>query len=295
MQEAPLLYSKASSKINLYLKITARRPDRYHELESLFLPLQNPADDIAIDLEALPGAVTVGCSDVLLPGGLENIAGKAADLWAKKSAVMPHWDINIVKNIPVAAGMGGGSSNAATVLKLLNEHYGNPLDAPALAAAALELGADVPFFLTPQPAVMRGIGEIAEELDFELPQLPIVLIAPGFPVSAAEGYSLMTPEKISPMSDDLRTRIMQCLRQSKLEELSSLLFNDLQDGVFRKYPLLDILKNSALASGALGCWMTGSGPTLFALYANKEAARNACSSLQKSYPEFRIIDTLQEN
>ena len=162
-----LLCTSAPGKINLYLKVTGRRENGYHELESLFLPLTSPADDIAIDCDMLPGAITVGTSDMMIPGGLKNIAGKAADLWAKKTGTVPHWDINIAKNIPVAAGMGGGSSDAAAVLKLLNDHAGKPLNDTELRSAALELGADVPFFLDPRPAIMTGIGEKAEFPDID--------------------------------------------------------------------------------------------------------------------------------
>lgn len=290
MDASELLCSRSCSKINLYLKVTSRRTDGYHELESLFLPLENPADDVAIDLDALPGAVTVACSDVLLPGGLENIAGKAADLWARRSAVMPRWDINIVKNIPIAAGMGGGSGNAATVLKLLNDHYDHPLNDRQLAETALELGADVPFFLDPAPAIMSGIGETGHRLDFALPELPLLLIAPEFPVSAAEAYKLLPPAKISPMPEIQRTQILESLQQADWERLSGLLFNDLEEGIFDKYPLLKILRGKVLYSGALGCWMTGSGPTLFALYSNKQKQHEAVRNLSELLPACRIID-----
>lgn len=287
-QTDTLLYCPAFSKINLYLKITGRRSDGYHTLESFFLPLEDPADDVAIDLEAAPGTITVGCSDILLPGGMGNIAGRAADLWAKKAAVMPHWDININKNIPVAAGMGGGSSDAAAVLKLLNDHFGTPLDTQSLRAAALELGADVPYFLDPEPAVMRGVGEIAEALDFVLPELFILLAAPQFPVSAAEGYRLMMPEKISPMDEVLRDNISSALRTGDHEKLAKYIFNDLEAGVFEKYPLLTLLQKSVLDTGALCCRMTGSGPTLFALYADQKSLLEAAEELTAVYPEYLI-------
>ncbi|MBO5722893.1 MAG: hypothetical protein J6S19_07235, partial [Lentisphaeria bacterium] len=245
-----LLYAPAPAKINLFLKDTARRSDGYHELESLFLPLAVPADDIAIDLEALPGAVTVGTSDIMLPGGTNNIAGKAAESWAKKSAVMPHWDINIVKNIPVAAGLGGGSSDAAAVLKLLNDHAGKALDDEALHSAALELGADVPFFLDPVPSVMTGIGEKSAPLDFALPGLHILLLAPGFPVSAAEGYRLLESDSSAPMSETLREKIIDSLRHGDVETFAGLLFNDLQKGVCNKYPILELLLSEMKSTGA---------------------------------------------
>ena len=288
-----LLYAAAPGKINLYLKVTGRRENGYHELESLFLPLSCPADDVAVDCDMLPGAITVGTSDIMIPGGLQNIAGKAAELWAKKSGTVPHWDINIVKNIPVAAGMGGGSSDAASVLKLLNDHAGKPLSDAELRSAALELGADVPFFLDARPAIMTGVGEIAEPLDFAVPELNMVLIAPGFPVSAKEGYSLMNSSCIAPMDETLRCDILAGLRGNDVEKLAELLFNDLQAGVFHKYPLLKLLAAEAKECGALNTIMTGSGPTLFALFESDQAADQAVEAMQSNHPDFKIIRACQ--
>lgn len=284
-----LISGDTPSKINLYLKITGKRSNGYHELESLFLPLAEPCDSIAIDPEALPGAITVGCSDIMIPGGNKNIAGKAAELWAKKAAAVMHWDINILKNIPVAAGMGGGSSDAAKVLTLLNSHYNNKLTDDELQEAALSLGADVPFFLDPVPAIMTGIGETASPLDFKIPELNILLISPGFPVSAAEGYKLMPPEKISVMNEDHRKELLNSLRSGDIEKFSSLIFNDLQDGVFNKYPILEVVSSAVKNSGALTVLMTGSGPTLFGIYPDKQTREKAAEELSAIYSEFRII------
>ncbi len=289
IMEDSLLYARAPGKLNLYLKITGRRADGYHTLESLFLPLADPGDDIAIDLDAAANAITVGCSDFTVPGGMNNLAGRAAQRWALKAAVAPGWDINIAKHIPVAAGMGGGSSDAATVMRMLNDHYGQPLAAGALAEAALALGADVPFFLAPQPAVMTGIGEIAAPLDFDIPELPLLLLAPEFPVSAAEAYRRLAPETIGVMDDARRATIFTALRAGDWPELGRALFNDLQAGVFAKYPLLALLAEEMRRRGALSVNMTGSGPTLFALFASAAAAREARTDLAARYPEFRVM------
>ena len=201
-----LLYAAAPGKINLYLKVTGRRENGYHELESLFLPLACPADDVAVDCDMLPGAITVGTSDIMIPGGLQNIAGKAAELWAKKSGTVPHWDINIAKNIPVAAGMGGGSSDAAAVLKLLNDHAGKPLNDIELRNAALELGADVPFFLDARPAIMTGIGEIAEPLEFALS-----IRIPGFAAAARVNGQAALPGTIHTIRQQWQGKTQICL------------------------------------------------------------------------------------
>lgn len=293
MPQTDFFYGTAPSKINLFLKITGKRANGYHELESLFLPLKNPADDISIDTDGMFGAITVGSSDITLPGGTSNIAGKAAELWSRKCEILPHWDINIVKNIPVAAGMGGGSSDAATVLQLLNSNSIKPMDEKSLAETALQLGADVPFFLNARPAVMTGIGEIASELDFALPELNILLLAPLFPVSAAEGYHLLDKSQIGAMDDAVRQEIFSALRSGDLEKLAAHIFNDLQSGVFRKYPLLEILADSMERTGALKVLMTGSGPTLFAIYPDKQSRSAAAEELAGKFPEFKVIEAEQ--
>ena len=284
-----LLSAQACGKINLFLKITGKRPDNYHTLESLFVPLPAVADDIAIDLAAAPGTITVGSSDIMLPGGMGNIAGKAAELWSRRACVMPHWDINIVKNIPVAAGMGGGSSDAATVLTMLNTHHGNPLTDKELAELALELGADVPFFLKPRPAIMSGIGEIAEEVDIVLPEMNLLLLAPQFPVSAAEGYRLLAPEQISPLDENLKRDLLNALRSADLEKIAALIFNDLQAGVFNKYPILELLAKRMSDLGAMRVLMTGSGPTLFGIFADRPSRDLAQAELTELLPDCRII------
>ena len=283
-----LLYAPTPAKINLFLKVTGRRPDGYHELESIFLPLHDLQDDIAIDLEGFPGTLTVGSSDVLLPNGLSNIAGKAADIWSKRAAVMPHWDINIVKNIPVAAGLGGGSSDAGKVLTLLNNYYNKTLSEAALAELALELGADVPFFLKPVPAMVSGIGEKIEPLDFKIGEFHLLLLAPSFPVSAAEGYRLLNKKLISPMDENTEFAILQSLQTGDAEKLGSLIFNDLQAGVFDKYPLLGILREDVMHRGAINCIMSGSGPTLFAIYSDAAKRDCALEELKNIHPECAV-------
>ena len=165
--------ANAVSKLNLYLKVTARRPDRYHDLETLFLPLTSPADRIVIDFDAAPG-IRVSSSLAGLPENLENLAGRAALAYADASGVRPTWAIHIEKRIPVTAGMGGGSSDAGTVLSLLAAHYGRvaPDD---LAALALTLGADVPFFLRPRAATATGVGDQITPIDGIL-TMPLLLV-----------------------------------------------------------------------------------------------------------------------
>ncbi|MFA7231232.1 MAG: 4-(cytidine 5'-diphospho)-2-C-methyl-D-erythritol kinase, partial [Victivallaceae bacterium] len=131
------------SKINLLLKVTGRRADGYHELNTLFVPLKTPSDTITLEF-SLDNGVSVDCSDESVPSGKDNICAQAANAYAEKTGISPGWKIHIDKHIPVAAGMGGGSSDAAAVLNLLNNHY-RKLSPSELAKLAVAIGADVPF------------------------------------------------------------------------------------------------------------------------------------------------------
>ena len=276
------------SKINLRLKVTARREDGYHELASCFLPLSDPADVLTLTVDENHSGITLDATGFAVEPEA-NLVCKAAGIYAEKSGISPCWHFKLKKNIPVAAGMGGGSSDAATVLKLLNDSNNKPLSDKELSTAALELGADVPYFLDARPAIMTGIGEICTPLEFAVPQLHILLLSPQFPVSAAEGYRLMPSNKISAMSETLRNDILAALQNNDPEKLGKLIFNDLQEGVFNKYPILEMLSQEISSTGALSVLMTGSGPTLFALYSNRETLKQAQNALQSQHPEFKVF------
>ena len=117
----------------------------------------------------------------------------------------------------------------------------------------------------------------------------LLLLAPQFPVSAAEGYRLMLPETVSPLAPGLKTDLLNALRTADLEKISALIFNDLQPGVFNKYPILEILAQRMTQAGAMRVLMTGSGPTLFGIFADSKSRAQAQSELQAAYPEYRII------
>ena len=267
---------KAPAKINLLLRITGRREDGFHELVTLFHPLPAVADEISVDLAAAPG-ITLSCAHPDVPENASNLGTKAAAGFAEKMGLAPTWHFELKKNIPVAAGMGGGSSDAGTILKFLAEQFpGCPGD--ELLRLAASLGADIPFFLSPADAAGRGIGEKLQYFA-PLPMPPILAVFPNFPVSAAWAYKhlqSMTPpqqaeEELSALTDALRHR--EFLRAAEL------CANDLEAPLFEKFPLLRQLRRALLEQGALSVHISGSGPTLFALFADPAARKNAAISL----------------
>ena len=277
-----VLSGDSFSKLNLYLKVVARRPDRYHEIETLFLPLPEPADRISIDLEGAPGIRVVSTLPEL-PENLENLAGRAALAYADLAGVEPRWSIRIEKRIPVAAGMGGGSSDARTVLVLLNRHF-RKLPEEKLAALALTLGADVPFFLRPRPAIATGVGEAFRVLDGEWAPPPLLVINPRFPVSAKWAYTHLDPARIGREDSGRLERLLAGLRTGDAAMVAENLHNDLAPALYRKFPLLGEWRQFMLRNGALHVEITGSGPTLYAVCATVGERRRLGEALRRRFP-----------
>jgi len=180
----------------------------------------------------------------------------------------------------VAAGMGGGSSDAATVLAMLNDEY-KVLTEKQLAELALSIGADVPFFLNPGPAKAGGVGEKTELLDFSVSEIPLLIISPGFPVSAAWAYkNRIDSERPEPGRLE---KIIESLKTSDWKTLGILLYNDLAPALYQKFPLLRMLKEKALETGAYGAEISGSGPVLYAVYENRETLISSEKSIRKKF------------
>ncbi|MBS1371820.1 MAG: 4-(cytidine 5'-diphospho)-2-C-methyl-D-erythritol kinase [Lentisphaeria bacterium] len=281
------LSALSKSKINLYLKVLNRRPDRYHELETLFLPLDTPADRIVLDFDEKPGIrVTSTTQDV--PENLENLAGRAALAYSDMAGVAPRWTIRIEKEIPIAAGMGGGSSNAAAVLRLLNKHYGR-LSGEELAALALALGADVPFFLHGLPAVATGIGEVFRYPEGRLIAPPLLVVNPHFPVSAKWAYTHLDPERIGPDGSGRLARLIDALRRNDPKGVAANLHNDLAFALYEKFPLLALLRDFMRENGALNAEITGSGPSLFAICANADERDELAGALSGAFRSITVF------
>lgn len=249
----------AKSKINLYLRICGRRPDGYHELETLFFPLDDPADELEIEfIDDDRGEIRVS-SDASLPEDLDNLCGKAASLTCKALEIRPSVRVFIRKRIPVTGGMGGGSSDAAAVINAIQKRYGALPDGGH--AVALACGADVPFFLASVPATGRGVGEKLTPVE-GLRVLRIRVVPMNFPVTAAWAYKHRRENGDARSLDSL----LSSLRSGDFRTASQFLRNDLADALWEKFPVLQLEREKLLNDGALAVQITGSGPTLFALY-----------------------------
>ncbi|MFW6324103.1 MAG: 4-(cytidine 5'-diphospho)-2-C-methyl-D-erythritol kinase [Desulfovibrionales bacterium] len=271
----------AGCKINIYLNVLFRRADGYHELESLFLPLKSPAD--ILHVRPAPGrGFTLSCSDPAL-SGTENILYTAYDLFSRETGFQPELTLHLEKKIPAGAGLGGGSSDAAVLLGYLNSLLEEPLPLESLARLALQIGADVPFFLYNQPALVQGIGESVKQVSIQMEELDLLLVCPEVSVSTKEAYERWQAHPSS----------LPSLTSSRAADNGSfcisdvVLFNSLEPAVFALYPLLRELKIDLLEQGAAGCVMSGSGSSLCAFFRGRDGVESAGSWLdERAIPYF---------
>ena len=271
-------------KINLFLRVLGRRADGYHWLETLFLPLREPSDTVTADFAAPPG-IALETSGPELGDAKENLAYRAAEASAARAGVAPAWRIRLEKRVPVAAGLGGGSADAAAVLKLLEARY-RRLGDGELRIVASRLGADVPFFLDPVPSVGRGVGGELTRLDFALPPLAFVLVDPGFPVSAKWAYRQLAG---IPAGGGTLDELLRALRAGDPGAVARAVRNDLAPALWKKFPLLECLRVELTAAGALAVEVSGSGPTLFSLFPGREAAEKAGREMKAKFPSCGVF------
>ncbi len=251
----------APAKINLFLKILARRPDGYHELQTWMQKL-SLFDRITLTLRDGSG-IRLRCPGAGLPADETNLAWKAAAVFF--SAVRPGAqrgvDITLEKNIPVAAGLGGGSSDAGTVLRGLNTLFGNAFPEEVLLDMGRKLGADVPFFITEHQAVLAtGIGDRMEPVR-ALDQCAFVLVNPGFAVSTRWAYENFA------LTKDAKNSTLPGLQKLNVDTfLFTEMTNDLERVTIGRYPEIAEIKKKLRAAGAVTALMSGSGPTVFGVF-----------------------------
>jgi len=255
---------KAPAKINIRLKVVGKRPDGYHELVSIMTPVE--IFDVLDLTVSSGGPIAIACEGRDIPADESNLAYRAARDFMSMTGIDDGVSISLTKNIPVAAGLGGGSSDAAAVLLGLNEMYSRPLSEKDLHALALKLGADVPFFLNAVPSLATGIGEILEPIS-NWPETWYVIITPPILVSTAWVYGNLKLELTSGEYD----YIVKTLKNDTFT-VSMLLENDLEKVTTVSFPIINTLKKLLVDAGAEGAIMSGSGPSVFGVFAFREKA-----------------------
>ncbi len=265
-QEEKFVSVLSPAKINLYLAITGKRADGYHELLSLFCPI-TLYDTVTLTFGETD--IRVSCNHPDVPDNEGNIAYRAAKLFfgrlGKNDGVM----IRIDKQIPVAAGLGGGSSNAATVLVSMNEYYNYPFSQKELGEIGLKIGADVPFFIFGKPALASGIGEKLESVG-RIKPYKILVIFPGFGVSTADIYKNLNLR----LTNCKKKLNNSCFKDSDIDA-AQCACNDLESVTEVLYPEISEIKQRLMTYGAKAALMSGSGSSVFGLFSDISEAERA--------------------
>ncbi|WP_028574996.1 4-(cytidine 5'-diphospho)-2-C-methyl-D-erythritol kinase [Desulfonatronovibrio hydrogenovorans] len=278
---------RSGCKINIYLKILKKRNDGYHDIDSIFLPLANPWDQVEIIENSQPGLRLKCCPPEL--ENRQNILHKAYAAFAQATGFRPGLTVFLHKKIPTGAGLGGGSSNAAMILLALNKMAGaRGLDLKDILRLAAGVGADVPFFIKNHPARVQGIGEVLTPVKTDLNGLKMILICPGLHVDTAWAYSQWDIHQKNPVSagSDSLTSLPTTDKASRLEE-QPVFSNSFEEIVFKAFPEIRKIKLAMLESGAGACVMSGSGSSLTAWFRDQDRAFNACCLLDsRSIPFY---------
>ena len=265
----------APAKINLSLRVLGKRPDGFHEIETLMVPL-SLADEMSItmDLDKPSGQIELVCSDPTLPRDHGNLAYRAAALLRGRliEQAMPAVRIELTKHVPHGAGLGGGSSDAATVLLALNERCNAPFSTPQLAELAAELGSDIPFFVYRSAAICRGRGEQVQPCAFPA-SLPLLLLKPVFSIPTPWAYNRWRDSR----------EIAGVRYEAQVFDWGELL-NDLERPVYEKYLALAEMKNWLLSEpGVAGALLSGSGSTMIALLDDGDSSSHLAERAQARF------------
>lgn len=266
--EQPVL---SPAKVNLFLKVTSKRPDGYHNLVSV-VDIISIYDVIRMQ-EARGGEVVVRDDRGLLPHGAANTIYRAIMLIKERYGVRAGMVVDVEKRIPIGSGLGGGSGNAAVVMKELVRLWDLPGDASELAKLGRQVGADVPLFLYGKPCVMRGVGERISPID--LPVIWYIVVYPDAVVSTRDVYDSL---RIVLTRDENEVRF--CAKFARVRDVANVLENDLEEVAFAMCPQIKTIKEGLKKAGALGSLMTGSGSAVFGVFEDEKGARNALGEVE---------------
>ena len=267
---------KAPAKINLGLDVLGKRDNGYHEVRMVMQSI-GLYDNVSLEKIEEPG-IFLETNLYYLPVDEKNIAYKAAKLLRDEFSISQGVKIKLEKHIPVAAGMAGGSTNAAAVLEGMNTLFSLGLTQKELMERGVKLGADVPYCIMKGTALAEGIGEILSPLP-SLPECYVLIAKPGISVSTKEVYEELDSKEI-PEHPDI-DGILEGLASGNLEKIVSAMGNVLERVTVQKYPVINEIKQAMKEAGAMNAMMSGSGPTVFGIFKDLETAEFAQREIQK--------------
>ncbi len=263
---------KSYAKVNFYLEVFKKRRDGYHEIESLIQEI-SLCDNIL--LEDRVQGITILCPNkkVNIPSNHNNLAYKSANLLMTKFSIKKGISITIDKKIPVGSGLGGGSSNAASVLKGLNQLWNIGLKNAQLQELGAEIGSDVPFFINGKTALVKGRG-VKIHTCFTIPKIWLVLAVPNVSVSTKWAYGTVDRE----LTKNINSANLPRLKKLQVKDIVNNLFNRLEGVVFKEYPLVKVIKKKMIVCGASGALMSGTGSAVFGIASSKDKAYRVAKS-----------------
>ena len=289
-----------NAKINIGLNVVSKRPDGYHDLETVFYPVgiecglphqPEPFDDI-LELTYDSGEVS-GCRFQFVGRHIDcppkkNLVVKAASLFLGRYNTdfddlgkFGMFEITLDKHLPDGAGLGGGSADASFTLEMFNEITGSRYSKEDIKGMALKLGADCPFFIENRPCLASGVGEILSPIELDLRGYTLLIVKPDIHVSTSDAFAGITPN-----TPDFNLSYLPFL---PIEEWKSKVVNDFETTVFAKYPELAEIKKSLYDSGAVYASMSGSGSAIYGIYAQKEMADTERTILESTYPSVWLF------
>jgi len=259
-----------NAKINLGLNVVEKRPDGYHNIETIFYPI-GLSDVLQVEVSETCSDYSFSSSGIAIDGDPEdNLIVKAYHL-LRSGCQFPPVDISLIKQIPFGAGLGGGSSDAAFMLKTLNEMFELKMTPGKLEKLAAKLGADCAVFIKNRPVFATGIGNVFTPIKLSLKGYFLLLVKPDIHVSTPEAYSLVVPEKPETSLDDLI--------QQPISEWKSIIKNDFEKSVFAKHSEIEYIKNNLYGMGAVYASMSGSGSSVYGIFESapqKTEVFNSC-------------------
>lgn len=276
---------KSRAKINLSIDVLGKREDGYHLVEMIMQTI-DLFDKIKI-FSLKEDTIIIESNSLDIPLDSTNIVYKAADLIKKQYNIKEGVKIIIEKNIPIAAGMAGGSSNAAAVLVGLNQLWQLKLSENKLKELGLKLGADVPFCIGGQTALAENIGEKLTKIDGLSENIFILVCKPELFVSTKEIYEEIDSKIIEKRPNN--KLLIQLLKENKIQQIADNMYNVLEEVTREKYPVIEEIEKIMMENDALGSMMSGSGPTVFGLYRNREDAENCKNKLLKKFSQVYIV------
>ncbi len=278
--------AKSYAKINLTLDVLGKLENGYHEVKMIMQSV-NLFDLIIVDKQRQ--GIKISTNSKAIPSNNKNIAYKAAELFFKETKISGGAKILIHKNIPIAAGLAGGSGNAAAILCALNLLYNANLTDNELANLALTLGADVPYCLTGGTQLSEGIGEKLTPLS-SFSGIPVVLVKPPVNISTAGIYQKIdfAENLIHPDTDT----VLDAIKRGDTETVAKNISNIMETVTKNECPQITDIKEKMISFGAIGSIMSGSGPTVFGLFPDNASAKKACDFFQEIYNEVYLAHTI---